>query len=257
MSSQVEAQLFEKLAEVGMGLNTVGDVGFTPVLATGWTWAPDSLSIAFHIDPKARWHDGVPVTANDVRFTWQVDADSATGSVVRPLIQSIDSVTVRDSLTAVFWFSRRTPEQFLDAAWQMRIIPQHVLASVPRGDLKQAPFLRNPVGSGPFKFARWDARQAIVLDANPDYHLGRPHIDHVIWSVAPDPNAMLMRFFTGDANFVEYFRPSDMPELAKHRVSASSSIPHCRRDSRSSTSATGRTAMHRTPSSATGRRGAR
>ncbi len=123
VSAQVEAQLFEKLAEVGMGLNTVGDAGFVPVLATGWTWAPDSLSIAFHIDPKARWHDGAPVTANDVRFTWQLYADSATGSLVRPLILSIDSVTVRDSLTAVVWFSRRTPEQFLDAAWQMRDPP--------------------------------------------------------------------------------------------------------------------------------------
>ncbi len=216
VSAQVEAQLFEKLAEVGMGLNTVGDAGFVPVLATGWTWAPDSLSIAFHIDPKARWHDGAPVTANDVRFTWQLYADSATGSLVRPLILSIDSVTVRDSVTPVFWFSRRTPEQFLDAAWQMRILPQHVLASVPRAEIKNAPFMRNPVGSGPFKFARWEARQTIVLDANPDYHLGRPHLDHVIWSIAPDPSATLMRFFTGDANFIEFFHPSDMPELAKH-----------------------------------------
>jgi peptide/nickel transport system substrate-binding protein len=216
VSANVEMQLFEKLAEVGMGLNTVGDVGFTPVLATGWTWAPDSLSIAFHIDPKARWHDGPPVTANDVRFTWLLYSDSATGSLVRPLLKSIDSVTVRDSLTPVFWFSHRSPEQFLDAAWQMRILPQHVLGSVPHGEIKNAAFLRNPVGSGPFKFSRWDAGQAIVLDANTSYHLGRPHADRVIFSIAPDPSATVMRIWTGDADFVEYLRPTDMPELVNH-----------------------------------------
>ena len=63
----------DRLAEIGDGLNTIGDQGFVPRLAEGWTWARDSLSIAFHLDPRARWHDGVPVRASDVRFTpWAV-----------------------------------------------------------------------------------------------------------------------------------------------------------------------------------------
>ena len=215
-SAQVEAQLFEKLAEPGLALNTIGDVGFTPELATSWTWSKDSLSIAFHLDPKARWHDGRPVTAKDVRFTWELDRDSTAGSVMIDLIASIDSVTVRDSLTPVFWFSHRAPEQFFVATYQMRIVPEHLLGAIPRKDLATTPFRQAPVGSGPFKFVKWDQRQAIVVEANREYHLGRPHLDRVIWSVAPDPNAMMLRLFTGDADFLEFVRPGDFAEIAKH-----------------------------------------
>jgi peptide/nickel transport system substrate-binding protein len=215
-SGQVESQLFDKLAEPGMQLNLVGDAGFEPRLAANWTWAADSLSIAFHVHPMARWHDGKPVTAKDVLFTYQIYTDSVVGSLVKPLLVSIDSVTVRDSLTVVFWYSKRSPGQFYDAASQMRILPEHILGSVPRAEIKNAPFRRNPVGSGPFKFVRWDDRQAIVVEANTAYHLGRPHLDRVIWSIAPDPSATVLRLFAGEADFLETLRPADTVELAKH-----------------------------------------
>ena len=54
-------QIFESLAKRD-GVNPLGDAHMSPVLADRWQWSPDSLSIAFHIDPHARWHDGVPVT---------------------------------------------------------------------------------------------------------------------------------------------------------------------------------------------------
>src|SRR6478672_4896486 len=50
----VQDQVFDRLAEIGEDLNTVGDKGFSPRLAQKWTWAPDSLSIAFSLDPRAR-----------------------------------------------------------------------------------------------------------------------------------------------------------------------------------------------------------
>src|SRR5829696_9011269 len=61
--------LFDNLATLRDSLVTVGDAGFAPQLARRWTWAPDSLSIAFELDPRARWHDGRPVRASDVRFS--------------------------------------------------------------------------------------------------------------------------------------------------------------------------------------------
>ena len=215
-SSEVESQVFERLAEIGPAMNTNGDAGFIPILATGWTWSKDSLSIAFRIDPRARWHDGKPVTASDVRFTLDLNRDSTIGSVTRTLVANIDSVTVRDSLTPVFWFSHRYPEQFFDATFQMRVLPEHVLGSIPRKDIANADFRRNPVGSGPFKFVRWEPHQAIVVEANPDYHLGRPRLDRVVWSVAPDPNAAVLRVFSGDADFIQSVPPGLLAESAKH-----------------------------------------
>jgi len=215
-SAQVEAQIFEHLADPGPELNMIGDAGWEGRLARSWSWSPDSLSIAFRIDSMARWQDGPPVRAADVAFTYDVYTDSAVGSPVAPLLEEIDSVTVRDSLTAVFWFSRRSPEQFATAAFQMRILPEHLLSSVDRKGLASSGFARDPVGSGPFRFVRWVPRQVIELEANTKYHLGRPHLDRVIWSIAPDYNAAFMRLLSGDADILEYMRPGDFEPLTKH-----------------------------------------
>jgi peptide/nickel transport system substrate-binding protein len=164
----------------------------------------------------ARWQDGPPVRASDVVFTYDIYTDSAVGSLVAPLLSDIDSVTVRDSLTAVFWFSHRSPEQFATAAFQMRILPEHLLSKADRKELASSDFARNPVGSGPFRFVRWVPRQVIELEANTKYHLGRPHLDRVIWSIAPDYNAAVMRVLSGDADFLDYMRPGDFESVAKH-----------------------------------------
>jgi len=213
-AGQVEAQLFDKLAEPGMALHTNGDAGFEPRLAKSWSWSRDSLSIAFALDPRARWHDGAPVTARDVRFTWQLYSDSVVASPSRPLVAAIDSVTVRDSLTAVFWFARRGAEQFFDATFQMRILPEHLLASVPRAELQSAPFGQHPVGTGAFKFVSWEGRQAITIEANPDYYRGRPHLDRVIWSIAPDPQTAVLRVLSGEADWYEALRGPDIAAVA-------------------------------------------
>ncbi|HUF28816.1 MAG TPA: ABC transporter substrate-binding protein, partial [Gemmatimonadaceae bacterium] len=149
MSRSVADQVFERLADIGEDLNTLGDRGFTPRLARSWSWAPDSLSIAFALDPRARWHDGRPVRASDVRFTLGLLKDPLTSSPTRPLIANIDSITVADSLTAVVWFRQRTPEQFYDAAYQIEVLPEHVLGQVPRNQLRAANVASVFVGSGP------------------------------------------------------------------------------------------------------------
>ena len=92
--------------------------------------AQDSLSIAFELDPSARWHDGQPVRANDVRFSFQTTRDPKVAAAPAALITGIDSVSVRDSLTAVVWYKKHTPEQFYDFVYQIFIVPEHVFKSV-------------------------------------------------------------------------------------------------------------------------------
>jgi peptide/nickel transport system substrate-binding protein len=208
--------IFDRLAEPGDGLNTVGDEGFRPHLARRWTWSADSLSIAFDLDPRARWHDGQPVTARDVRFTWELYVDPLTAAPFGPLLANIDSVTARDSLTAVFWFKRRYPEQFFDATYQMLIHPEHLLRGIPRDQLRAAPFGRAPVGSGRFRFVRWDAGARIEIASDTLNYAGRARLDRVIWTIAPDPNAAANRVFTRDADFYENARPDNIAELAGH-----------------------------------------
>src|SRR2546425_7435051 len=151
VARDIEEQLFLKLADVGMSTNTVGDEDFQPLLAQRWEW-DGPLTLVFHLDPRARWQDGQPVTAADVEFTFNAYTDSAVASPFRPKLKRVASVTQRDAQTAVFRFHERYPEMFYDAVYHMRILPAHLLRPVPRDQWRPAPFGRLPGGHGPHRF---------------------------------------------------------------------------------------------------------
>ena len=207
--------LFDRLAEIGPTLETFGDRGFRPRLASSWTWAHDSLSIAFTIDSLARWHDGRPVEAADVRYTFRVYTSDSLAVNNRAMLGNIDSVSVRDARTAVFWFKRRTPQQFQDATYFMYILPSHLLASIPMKDLPASPFARKPVGSGRFRFANWEAGQRVEIVSDTANPRGRAMLDRVIWSIAADFGAATVKLFAGEADFFEYIRPGDLGQIAR------------------------------------------
>ncbi|MBL0169128.1 MAG: peptide ABC transporter substrate-binding protein [Gemmatimonadaceae bacterium] len=210
----VVASVFDRLAEIGPELGTVGDVGFVPRLASSWHWAPDSLSIDFSLDPRARWHDGAPVRAEDVKYTFHAYTSDAVLSEARSLLGNIDSVSVRDSLTAVVWFKRRTPQQFMDATYSMFILPSHLLASLPDSALLNAPFGRQPVGTGRFRFAKWDAGTRLEIVADTANLRGRAKLDRVIWTFVSDMGAATVKLLAGEADFLEKIKPENIPQVA-------------------------------------------
>jgi peptide/nickel transport system substrate-binding protein len=204
---QVLDQVFDNLADIGPTLNTVGDVGFTPRLADRWRWSADSLSVSFHINPRARWHDGVPVSADDVKFTFQLVKDTSLASPLASNLDNIDSVSVPDSLTAVVWFHQRAPDAFFKAASPVAILPAHLLRKITPADIHQGGFARAPVGSGRFRFGAWDRGTRIMIQADSTNYRGRPIADRVIWLVSPDYPAASVRFLSGTADFLDVVKP--------------------------------------------------
>src|SRR5216110_2912188 len=214
VATDIDEQLFLKLADVGMSQNTLGDEDFQPLLAQKWEW-DGPLTLVFHLDPRARWQDGQPVTAADVEFTFNAYTDSLVASPYRPKLRRIASVTQRDSLTTVFRFRERYPEMFYDAVYHMRILPAHLLRPVPRDQWRTAPFGRQPVGDGPYRFVRWQPAQAIELVADSTFFLGAPGIRRLIWRFTPNLHVAVQQVIADQADIREQLVTPDNVEQAR------------------------------------------
>lgn len=214
MEKEIADQLFDALAEIGPNLNTVGDAGWTPRLAESWQWADDSLSIVFKLNPQARWHDGQPVTSADVRYTVGLLKDPEVISVSASALAEVDSVSTPDAKTAVVWFARRSPEQFYNFAFNVVPVPEHLLRDADRANLAMHPLSRRPVGSGPFRFVRWEPRSLLEVAADTVHYLARPKLDRVIWMLNPDVTAALVNVLAGQIDALEIVSPDGMTRIA-------------------------------------------
>ena len=224
-AAEVVDMIYDRLADIGDSLNIVGDRGFTPRLADRWSWSRDSLSIAFHLNPNAKWHDGQPVRSSDVRFTIASTKDSSLASPAASVITNIDSVSTPDSATAVFWFHARSPQQFYDAVFQNPIIPEHVWKGVAPAGWRGAPQAKNPIGSGQYRFSRWIPSAAVELVADTANYRGAPKIRRLIWSIGPDFNTVYTRFLAGETDLFENLRPENVPDVKKHPSLAMTTKP--------------------------------
>jgi peptide/nickel transport system substrate-binding protein len=220
--------LFLKLADVGPSLNTADDNTFAPQLAESWRFI-DPLTIEFTLHPEARWQDGVPVTAADVEFTFDVYRDSAVGAIALARLHRITNVTATDERTVVVRFSQPYAEQFFDAVYHTRIIPKHLLDSVPRERLTSHPFGREPIGNGPYRFVRWNVGESVELAADSTFFLGRPGIRRIVWQASGDPATGFTRLLADEADVmdnlgsptnVQRARDADHLRVVEYRSSA-------------------------------------
>jgi peptide/nickel transport system substrate-binding protein len=213
--SQAASELvYVYLADVGPAMNTLGDSGFVKELASGWKWSADSSSIAFSLDPRARWHDGANVTSRDVAFTFAVNRDASLGGDAASL-NDIDSVSTPDSATAVFWFSRRTPQQFYKAASQMLILPSHLLGAVRHDSLAAFMAEHDPVGTGRFRPGKWEKGSRFELVAVDSHYRGRAKPDRIIWTVASDYQSAVTQLLGGATDVYPYVRPETIEQVAR------------------------------------------
>ena len=211
---EITEQIYDYLADVGADLNTADEKGYRLGLADRWRWMGDSLELAFHINPLAKWHDGRDVTARDVQFTFALNKNPALGGRLGTELANIDSVTVTDSLTAVFWFHQRLPTQFLDAAAQMLILPAHQLEKIPVSALREN--LPPPIGTGRFRLRKLDPGASVEIVADTSNFRGRPKLNRVIWTVSPDYTAAVIKLFGGDADVFDGLHPEDLSKVASH-----------------------------------------
>jgi peptide/nickel transport system substrate-binding protein len=194
-------QIFERLAVLEPGAASIDTTAYRPALAASWE-RRDSLTWRFRLRPGARWHDGRPVTAEDVRFSFEVFSDSALQTVAQPYLAGRVRVVVEDSATFLVRFAEPSPDQLYDATYHVRIIPRHVWELLPRGEWAADTSVARLVGSGPFRLERWERGQFLVLAA--DSTSDRPpEVRRVIWRFTSDPDAALNLVLSHEADLLE------------------------------------------------------
>lgn len=217
---EIADQLFMRLAGLGPTLLTAGDRDFVPLLASSWS-RRDSVTLVFDLNPRARWQDGVPVTAGDVVFTMERARNRSVAPRLAELLKNVTGVTAEGERRVVFRFSHPYAEQLYDATFHVAPIPAHLLDSIPPEALSRSAFAAQPVGNGPYRWVRAVPGQFIELRRNDDFFLGRPKIERVIVRAAADPDARVNLMLSGQADAMDNIPP---PQDNIRRIAAVASL---------------------------------
>jgi peptide/nickel transport system substrate-binding protein len=194
-------QVYERLADLSPGMSPLDPAAYRPALASRWERA-DSLSWRFHLRPGARWHDGRPVTAEDVRFSFDAFADSIFGAPARPVLAGRVTAEAEDPSTVLVRFAEPSAEQLYDATYHVRVLPKHVWEGRPREGWGADTAVASLVGSGPYRPVRWVRGQFLELAAD-SRASPQPAIRRAIWRFTADPDAALNLVLSHEADVLE------------------------------------------------------
>ena len=160
-----------------------------PDLAESWGTSSDGTLYNFSIRPNAVWHDGQPVTTDDVIFT--IELIKSSGSLFPQDIKDLWSqIEIKKFDDKTFQFKLPEPfAPFLDYA-TFGVLPKHLLESVPADQLASAEFNLKPVGTGPYKFdslmTSGGQISGVALRVNENYYLPKAYIEQVVFRFYPN-----------------------------------------------------------------------
>lgn len=188
----------------------------TPELATGYEWSADRRAITFHLRSDATWSDGVPVTADDVRFTWQAQTSPEVAWSYADLKEAIRDVEVIDPRTVRFHLTTDYPYLLVELN-EGKILPRHVWGRVPFSEWRERGdwFRENLVTSGPFRLGEWVRGDRIVLERAPAAaDPGAGAVERVVFRVTPDTATWADQLAAGTIDFACGLSLADARRLA-------------------------------------------
>ncbi len=166
-----------------------------PAAAESWQVSADGTVYTFRLRKGIRFHDGSPLTAEDVKFSFERILDPKNASDKRSFISVVKQVEVVDPLTVRL----RLEAPYAPFLFQAR---QHI---VPKAAAEKAGdnFTRRPIGSGPFRFVEWQVNDRLALARSDAYWLARPHLEQVVMKPIPDRAVAASNLLAGDVDLIE------------------------------------------------------
>ena len=181
---------FDELVTLDDSGNDVPDLAAQVPTPQNGGISKDGLTITYKLRHGVKWQDGQPFTSADVKFTWQAVMNPDNNVVERRGYDQVRSVDTPDPYTVVFHL-KQPFAPFVDTVFgesddPFRIVPKHILGTYP--NINKAPFNQLPIGTGPFKIARWVHGDRVELVANPEYFRGKPKLARIVVQTVPDGN---------------------------------------------------------------------
>lgn len=176
-----------------------------PALARSWEHSEDYSRWTFHLRSDVRWHDGVPFTADDVKFT--LDLCSDPDVLYEDQWNGLDSAVVRDDTTVSFFYDR--PRDALDT-WNV-YFPKHLLEGLDRKKFFDWAFWTHPVGDGPYRWVRSEPKTMVEVEADPDFYGGRPRVDRIILEFGGASPLMALR--SGEVDVLTWTNQTELPTI--------------------------------------------
>jgi peptide/nickel transport system substrate-binding protein len=185
-------QIFASLVEINQKWQPV------PYLAKSWEVSADKLTYTFHLVKNATFHDGTPVTSEDVAFSFEIVKKNH--SFGPSMLGPVDRVETPDKYTVVFKLSKPHPALFLVLSPPLLpILPKHIYNEEENGPIRKNPANVKPVGSGPFKLVEFKPGDYFVLERyDKFFRPGRPYLDRMIGRKIKDPSANFIALKKGD-----------------------------------------------------------
>jgi peptide/nickel transport system substrate-binding protein len=186
-----------------------------PLLAKSWSLSDDKKSYTFHLQENVKWHDGQPMTADDVIFS-VMKFHFELAPRARGVFSKIKEATAPDPHTVVFTLDAPfEPFLLMFDVTATAIMPKHIYDGT---DYRNNPANQKPIGTGPFQFAEWQRGNFISLKRFDEYWKpGQPYLDGITYRIVPDSQSRALALQTGQVMMSASgdIEPFDVPRFEK------------------------------------------
>ena len=188
-SFQVLENVYDTLVEPDANLE------MRPALAESWNVSTDQLTWTFHLRPGVTFHDGSPLTADDVVFTYRRIIDEELSNVDK--LSAVTDVRATNPSTVVIRLKQPTPNLLTNLGGFKG------MAIVQRKNVESGQIATHPIGTGPFAFEGQKSGDSITLKANPNYWAGAPKVSGVIFRFIPEKSTALSALQAGEIDWTD------------------------------------------------------